>query len=93
MFASRSLEPAELAPYRPLMDAGLIRRFYLDEMPEPVNAPLGMSILHLIQQSERQAPMTAQLLVARARAEIGDEALRSDLIELIETVIIYKLPG
>jgi predicted transposase YdaD len=33
----------------------------------------------------------ARNLVARARAEIGNEALRADLIELIETVIIYKL--
>src|SRR5216683_1457006 len=34
LFASRSLEPEELVPYRPLLDAGLLRRYYLDEMPE-----------------------------------------------------------
>ena len=28
LFGSRALEPAELAPYQPLLDAGLIRRFY-----------------------------------------------------------------
>ena len=27
LFASRSLEPAELAPYQPLLEAGLIRRY------------------------------------------------------------------
>ena len=31
-------------------------------------------------------------MVARTKNEIGDDALRADLIELIETVIIYKLP-
>jgi predicted transposase YdaD len=46
LFANRSLEPEELAPYRPLLDAGLIRRFYLEEMPELANAPLGLSILY-----------------------------------------------
>src|SRR5580704_6118894 len=39
LFASRRLEPEAVAPYQPLMDAGLIRRFYLDEMPELANAP------------------------------------------------------
>jgi predicted transposase/invertase (TIGR01784 family) len=91
-FAARSLEPAEAAVYRPLIDAGLIRRFYLDEMQELVDAPLGLSILYLIRQAESQAPGTARDLVARARREIPDAALRADLIELIETVVIYKLP-
>jgi len=93
LFADRSLEPKpkELIPYQPLLDAGLIQRFYLEEMPEVANAPLGLSILYLIRQTESQAPATARNLIARARAEIGDEALRADLIELIERVIIYKL--
>src|SRR5205809_651844 len=92
LFANRNPEPDELTPYLPLLDAGLIRRFYLDEMPELADAPLGLSILYLIRQTESQAPMMARNLVTRAKTEIGDEALRADLIELIETVIIYKLP-
>ncbi len=91
LFANRGLEPTELTPYQPLLDAGLIRRFHLDEMPELANAPLGLSILQLIQQSESQAPITARELVARTKTEIGDEALKDDLIELIETVILYRL--
>jgi predicted transposase/invertase (TIGR01784 family) len=31
-------------------------------------------------------------LVARTKQEIADAALREELIELIETVILYKLP-
>src|SRR4051812_48691403 len=48
LFASRSLEPKEIDPYRPLLESGLIRRFYLDEMPALSGAPLGLSILYLI---------------------------------------------
>jgi predicted transposase/invertase (TIGR01784 family) len=92
LFADRSLEPKELTPYQPLLDAGLIQRFYLEEMPEVANAPLGMSILYLIRQTECQAPATARSLMTRAKTETGDEALRADLIQLIETVIMYKLP-
>ncbi len=92
LFATRSLEPPEAAVYRLFFDAGLIRRFYLDEMPELANAPLGLSILYLIRQAESGAPGIARDLVARAKREIPDAALRADLIELIETVVIYKLP-
>ena len=91
LFPTRALEPKELTPYQALLDARVIQRYYLDEMPELANAPLGLSILYLIRQPESQAPATARALIARARVEIGDEALRADLIELIETVIIYKL--
>jgi predicted transposase/invertase (TIGR01784 family) len=90
LFTERTLEPNELAPY--LLESGLIRRFYLDEMSEVANAPLGLSILFLIQQTVNHAPGKARELIERVKSEIGDEALRDDLLELIETVIIYKLP-
>jgi predicted transposase/invertase (TIGR01784 family) len=92
LFASRSFEPPEASPYRPLLDAGLIRCFYLEEMPELANGPLGLSILYLIGRSESQAPGIARELVARVKKEITDAAIRDDLIELIETVVIYRLP-
>lgn len=91
LFASRALEPREVAPYQLLFDGNVLRRFYLDEMPEVPDAPLGLSILKLIGQEEDRAPSEARQLVARARSEIGDDARRTDLIELIETVMVYKL--
>jgi predicted transposase/invertase (TIGR01784 family) len=91
LFGSRALEPKGLMPYQPLLDAGHVRRLYLDEMPEVANAPLGLSILGLIGLPEEQAPAVARNLVIRTRSEIVDEALRSNLVQLIETVVIYKL--
>ena len=92
LFGARSLEPADRTPYQPLLDAGQLRRIYLDELPELADAPLGLSILGLIGQEEQQAGPTARKLVARAKSEISDVELRDDLVELIETVIFYKLP-
>jgi len=91
LFASRSLEPTDVTPYRALLDSGQVRPFYLDELPELANAPLGLSILYLIRREESEAPAVARELVARVKREIADAALRADLLELIETVIIYKL--
>jgi predicted transposase/invertase (TIGR01784 family) len=92
LFAKRALEPTGLVPYQPLLDAGLLRRVFVDEMPEIADAPLGLAILYLIRQEQEQATATARALVARAKGEITDAALRANLVELIETVIIYKLP-
>jgi predicted transposase/invertase (TIGR01784 family) len=61
-------------------------------MPEIAEAPLGLSILYLIRQTESHAAATAQAMVARSKREIEDAALRTELVELIETVILYKLP-
>lgn len=91
LFATRSMEPDKLAPYQLLIDGGMLKRLYLDEIPEIENAPLGLSILYLLRQTETEAPANARELVARAKREIADEALRNDLVQLIETVIIYKL--
>ena len=60
-------------------------------MPELANAPLGLSILYLIRREESEAPAVARELVRASTAEIANAALRDDLIELIETVIVYKL--
>ena len=62
------------------------------EMPVAAEAPLGLAIVHLIGQEEKQAATTARELVARTKTEVKDVALRGELIELIETIIIYKLP-
>jgi predicted transposase/invertase (TIGR01784 family) len=48
LFASRDLEPTNLGPYQPLLDAEFVQRYYLDELPELPSAPLGLSILYLI---------------------------------------------
>lgn len=91
LFATKSLEPKDLGLYRQLVDCGLIRRYYLDELPESTDAPLGLAIINLLRQSENEAAATARQLIARVKHEVADDSLRVNLIQLIETVIIYKL--
>jgi predicted transposase/invertase (TIGR01784 family) len=92
LFASRSLQPNKLTNYQPYLNSGHIRCFYLDELPEPPNASLGLSIMLLMRQSETEAPATARQLMARAKTEIADEGMRGNLIKLIESTILAKLP-
>jgi predicted transposase/invertase (TIGR01784 family) len=48
---------------------------------------------HHVRPGDGQAGSAGAVAGARTKTEIQDEALRADLIELIETVIIYKLAG
>ncbi|HEV3448040.1 MAG TPA: DUF2887 domain-containing protein, partial [Gemmataceae bacterium] len=43
-------------------------------------------------QAESQAAVRARELILRTKQEIQDAALQHDLVELIETVVLYKLP-
>jgi predicted transposase/invertase (TIGR01784 family) len=62
LFYHRGLEPKQLAPYQPLIDSGHLQRYYLNEMPEVANAPVGFSILYLLR------PQTESQLVATVKA-------------------------
>src|SRR5439155_6108346 len=60
LFGSRALQPSAAPPYQPLLNAGLLRPIFLDEAPAVADAPLGLSILYLITQSEVQAATAAR---------------------------------
>jgi len=92
LFGRRSHEPEVLTAYQPLMDAGFLCRIFVNELPEVPEAPLGLSILWLIGQPPEPAAERAKTLVARAKSEIEDTTLRRDLLQLIETTVINKLP-
>ena len=48
--------------------------------------------MKLIIEPEANAPSLATELADRARVEIADLAIRENLINLLETIIVYKLP-
>jgi predicted transposase/invertase (TIGR01784 family) len=91
LFGSRDLEPEQLKPYQSLIDSGHLQRYYVDEMPEVANAPLGLSILYLLRpQTKGQMVATAKTLRARSETEIADAALRAKLVELMATILLSQ---
>lgn len=49
-------------------------------------------MVKLVIEDEETAPERARRLVAQAQIQIDDEASQRNLIKLIETIIVYKLP-
>ena len=69
-----------------------ITRIYLNELSTPETASLPIKLLKLIIEPENTAPDLARELAAQVRSEIPNIAVRESFIDLLETIIVYKLP-
>jgi predicted transposase/invertase (TIGR01784 family) len=81
IYPNRAIETPKTANYNYLFNAGKILRFHLDELSS--GESLGLEILQLIVSPEELAIRKGRELIPR----VGRE-----LLELIETILIYKLP-
>ena len=66
-----------------------VTRIYLDELRE---SSLGVGVVKLVIETEKAAPALARRLIAQANQQLTDTKIKRDLINLIETIIVYKLP-
>jgi predicted transposase YdaD len=65
---------------------------YLNEL-EPEAAPsLGVSMVRLVVEPKKRALNQAKRLIAKAQQDIGDQITQRKILELIETIVIYKFP-
>jgi predicted transposase/invertase (TIGR01784 family) len=69
-----------------------ITRIYINELSIPETTALPVKLLKLITEPEITAPNLALELANQAREEIADQVIRENLINLLETIIVYKLP-
>lgn len=49
-------------------------------------------MVQLVVENERTAEAQARQLIQKAQQQLEDEALRRKVLELIETILVYKLP-
>jgi predicted transposase/invertase (TIGR01784 family) len=92
IYPSRSVERIDEEQFGDLLALPRVRRIYLDELGEAATGSLvGTEIVKLVIESEEAAPERARQLIVQAREQLTDETVRDNLIDLIETIIIYKL--
>jgi predicted transposase/invertase (TIGR01784 family) len=90
IFPDRNTEPEGRLRYRALLGCDQVQQIYLDELTE--EASLSLGILKLIVEPEVTAVERARRLLEQAQAE-PLETVRRDMMELIETVVLYKFPA
>ncbi|AFY81693.1 Rpn family recombination-promoting nuclease/putative transposase [Oscillatoria acuminata] len=91
IYPSRTQEREQRHQFHELLDSGRVTRIYLNELDNPDDS-LGFAIVKLVVESEQEAISTAKRLIAKAQQELTIAPVQRDIIELIETIIVYKLP-
>ncbi|KAB8314864.1 Rpn family recombination-promoting nuclease/putative transposase [Tolypothrix campylonemoides VB511288] len=92
VYPNRNLDTADIKHYREFFDSGRISRIYLDELGDAASLPIGIATIKLFIENQTTAITQAKQLIDRTRQEIDLEPQQQKLLQLIETILIYKFP-
>ncbi|BAI91092.1 Rpn family recombination-promoting nuclease/putative transposase [Limnospira platensis] len=90
IYPNRNTEREKSQHFSQILNSEAVTRIYLDEL-EGENG-LGVGIIKLVVASESVAIASAQQLIEQAQQILPPAPLRRDIIDLIETIVVYKLP-
>ena len=90
------MEPKDTLAYEVLLSSWQVRRIYLDELlastpSSGVEDSLGLKIMEFILEQEETAVASARNLIERVSREVASGQTEQEMLELIETVALYKL--
>lgn len=91
---SRSIEPTirERESVKPLLDCAYVKRIYLNELEVAQNSPLGVQIIKLIVTKKKDFLEKSNYLIQQVKQQFTEEIPRLEMLNLIETIILAKLP-
>ena len=92
IYPSRGVERGNNVHFEGLLTSQQVTRIYLDELEEGENTPLGVRLVKLITSKETEASQKAQTLLEAVSREVEETKLRDDIIDLIESIMVYKFP-
>ncbi|MEH2195327.1 MAG: Rpn family recombination-promoting nuclease/putative transposase [Nostoc sp.] len=92
IFPNRSVDTGDTERYTELLNSQRVTRVYLDELSSIEASSIGIETVKLIVEPESTATAKALEIVNSAREQISDVTTIREIIQLIETILIYKLP-
>ncbi len=92
IFPSRSLDTADTNNYSEFFTSQRVSRIYLDELGETASLPVGIATIKLVVEDEETAITAARELIDRTQQDVNNLLQRRQLLELIETILVYKFP-
>ncbi|NMF64825.1 Rpn family recombination-promoting nuclease/putative transposase [Brasilonema octagenarum] len=90
IYPNQSLDPDDQQPYELLLESPQVQRIYLDELGTAAENSLQLAVVQLIIEREETAVDRGRELILRAKQQLADEATRTQIVELIETILLYK---
>ena len=92
IYPDRSIAPTDREPYQVLLDSAQVQQIYLDELAERQGESVGIGLVRLVVEPEATATSLAKRLLAQSELSIPSGLSRRAIIELIETIVVYKFP-
>jgi predicted transposase/invertase (TIGR01784 family) len=89
IYPTRSVESSDTFRYQELLQLPRVRRIYLDEFEVTVPS-VRIETIKLVVEPEETAVTKAKRLIEQVREELRDAIEQRDMIQLIETIIVYK---
>ncbi|MBF2065006.1 MAG: Rpn family recombination-promoting nuclease/putative transposase [Calothrix sp. C42_A2020_038] len=93
IYPSRSIDTSPITHYRESFACGRVSRIYLDELGESASLPLGIATIKLIIENQDRAIEKARELITRTNQEIDSVPKKQQLLQIIETILVYKFPS
>ncbi|NEO26771.1 MAG: Rpn family recombination-promoting nuclease/putative transposase, partial [Kamptonema sp. SIO4C4] len=90
LYPRRSTDIGETTRYQELFDSGRVTRLYLNELAE--SQSIGLTLFQIIIANERKAINQGRDLIEQIRDQIDDQQQQQKLLQLLETILVYKLP-
>ncbi|WP_254174147.1 Rpn family recombination-promoting nuclease/putative transposase [Planktothrix pseudagardhii] len=94
IFRSRSIEPTarQRESVQPFLDSALVKCIYLNEIEVSETTPLGVQIIQVIVAKKKELLERVTRLIAQVKQQFPDEPSRLQLLNLLETIVLAKLP-
>jgi predicted transposase/invertase (TIGR01784 family) len=93
IFPARSIEPTNQNLYRANLNSDQVHRVYLEDLRDASTASVGIGLMQLIVADPIDAIPKAKALLAKTQPLAKTDAKFTAIIELIETIVIYKFPS
>ncbi|BCL38564.1 Rpn family recombination-promoting nuclease/putative transposase [Nostoc sp. MS1] len=93
LYPNRSIDTGDTKDCHEFFTSQRLTRIYLDELGDTTSLPIGIATIKLVIADEDTAIDKARELINRTK-QAGDlQFPQKQLLELIETILIYKLPN
>ncbi|ARI82278.1 Rpn family recombination-promoting nuclease/putative transposase [Microcystis sp. LEGE 00066] len=92
VYPNPQVETDKVQRYRELLNCERVRRIYLNELENTPQTSIGLATVQLITLSKAKALDSTRKLIQRVREELTPDQKPQELLQLIETILVYKLP-
>jgi predicted transposase/invertase (TIGR01784 family) len=92
VYPNPQVETNQVQRYRELLNSERVRRIYLNELENIPQTSIGLATVQLITLSKAKALDSTRKLIQRVRQELTPDQKPQELLQLIETILVYKLP-